>query len=363
MIYSLDLTWHVEEVTTKETISRSQAANHFISELCSILECRLAELSAVFDAIRALSDNQATTLPAMPNMLSHGLILALRYCLEDLYSGGHLSIHYTLEKKKEKSKKEPSHDVDWSSSIRRVKDLALKGLQAALQIVAETPVDNYFAPVPKVDAGKDHLLQNSEKGNTHGYASDSFMLNTNIFMDLEDSSDMNGGKEDSVGRRMQYAVVGAWLLVKESCSLLAKLVEISPPPLSDHLDVKSDSAKAMILLRTDEISNIGDVILDSLSRLKHNGAIAEAQVSLQSVCESVLKFSGRSNVSLSQLPVTWLNNLIHKLNGEQQVLPYFCPTKLSRCLFYEDLRDLHLVSCPFYDLSPKIANLSYSRLP
>jgi hypothetical protein len=360
VIYSMHLKWDVvikegelvddlsqyrmvlpQEESTKQ---RGVETNAFVTQLCDILHCRLNELSAVFDAICAPANQRSstdeTTPPSMPAMLSHGMVLALKYCLEDVNSNGHLLAINSREQHSGRSKQhkeKPSHssviitpavEIDWSLTIRRIMKLALKSLQTALQIVAETPVDNYFAPVPKAESGKDHLLQDSaekepgkKSSNTHGYASDSFMLNTNIFMDLEEpNDDLNDTKEDSIGRRMQYAVVGAWLLVKESCSLLAKLVEISPPPPSlEEEEGSNPASNAIALLTTEEIATIGSAVLDSLARLKHNGAIAEAQAALQSICESVLKFSGRSNVSLSRLPIIWLHSLIDKLNGEQQV--------------------------------------------
>jgi hypothetical protein len=382
VIYSLDLRWITfidsqtdanckgDTLPPEETSSKASETSAFISRLCDILDARLGELSAVFDAISATSqgrypgESTPLSLPPLPSMLSHGLVLTLKYCLEDVNSNGLLvpsgasPDQQKGRPRKQNKKQSPpstvatSAGVNWRDTVQRVMKLALRSLQSALQIVAETPMDNYFAPVPKADAGKDHLLQDSaestacqgeeqrEVANTHGYASDSFMLNTNIFMDLEEPSDgLSESKEDSIGRRMQFAVVGAWLLVKESCSLLAKLVEISPPLFVDPMGEESAAAdpNSTTLLTIEEIAHIGNVILDALSRLKHNGAIAEAQVSLQSVCESVLKYSGRSNVSLSHLPLTWLHNLINKLNGEQQVFPTFA-----------FLRPLPSDACPAY---------------
>lgn len=359
VIYSLQLKWkivdlkgnniqeHIQDIhindiiryqflhPTNENTSIQVETNQYINTLCDLLDNRLGDLSVVFNALSNYSGstegtNSLNIIPPMPSMLSHGLTLALRYCIEDLNAYGVLD-HQLKDKKSDKSQQKSkdrknmnklielsttSTNVDWSATIRRIMNLALHGLETSLQIVAETPVDNFFAPVPKKGAGKDHLLQNSDNDgnnlietdndnnselqkktkNTHGYASDSFMLNTNIFMELDDNDndDMNENKEDSIGRRMQYAVVGAWLLVKESCALLAKLVEISPPPPTidnsiDKVTTNSTLNETPYLLTIDEISNIGSVILDALSRLKHNGAIAEAQTSLQSVCESVLK--------------------------------------------------------------------------
>lgn len=366
VIYSLQLKWkivdlksnidnndlkiediNIDQVTryqlippTNDNTSPQTETNHYINVLCDLLDNRLGDLSTVFNALSNYAGptegegNSLNVIPPMPSMLSHGLTLTLRYCIEDLNTSGILNSNsnnnnnnqskdkkHNKSQQKSKDKKNSNKtiegsslvNVDWSTTIKRVMNLALHGLETSLQIVAETPVDNFFAPVPKKGAGKDHLLQDTndenyinsndgnqqkkKSGNTHGYASDSFMLNTNIFMELDDNENdnVNEGKEDSIGRRMQYAVVGAWLLVKESCALLAKLVEISPPPpLTDNSSlndsgVTKSTSNETYLLTTDEISHIGAVILDALSRLKHNGAIAEAQASLQSVCESVLK--------------------------------------------------------------------------
>ncbi len=43
------------------------------------------------------------------------------------------------------------------------------------------------------------------------------------------------------------------------------------------------------LLPNERICDIGYIVLDALGRLKHMGAIFEAQVSLQRICDSLLR--------------------------------------------------------------------------
>ena len=49
------------------------------------------------------------------------------------------------------------------------------------------------------------------------------------------------------------------------------------------------SQTSMTILSREQISSIGETVLDALGRLKHMGAIAEAQISLQNICESLLR--------------------------------------------------------------------------
>jgi hypothetical protein len=332
----------------------SSEAQDYVHVLCVVLEGRLKELGAVFDALSGSAIPQTdssidkdmsmeniridsksddvpsvrfhssssvgevvqvplSAIPSMPTYLSHGGMLALKYCLVDLQVSGSLLPDQVggapkvggkkskTDNKTDKSSSEGGNPAktaaNWRPIAKRILDLAQEALKTSLQIVAESPVDNFFAPVPLEGASKNHILQSDsdkvasdgKKSNTRGYASDSFMLNTNVFMDLVEGDDGGGGSgvDDSIGVRMQRAVVGAWLLVKESCSLLAKLVQLSVSVTSASGDKDGNAADA-VLLTTSEIRMVGYLVLDAISRLKHNGAIAEAQSALQSICESIM---------------------------------------------------------------------------
>lgn len=94
----------------------------------------------------------------------------------------------------------------------------------------------------------------------------------------------------------QRAVVGAWLLVKESCSCLAAMVVASPPPppmvggqeagegvagaaaVEGGGATRLEDAYPRSLLSAKDVSDIGDALLESLLSLKHMGCVAAAQV-------------------------------------------------------------------------------------
>lgn len=321
----------------------------FIDTLSRILAQRLVILH---DAFRSLFDQHAgtsataTSTASCPgtgskpiSIFSHGVVLALRYCIDDINSAG---VFTELFNNETKSLEKEAQMNSWKVTIQNVFQLCLRALQIAMMVVAEAPADTYFAPMPNAEKEKEYMLvvdsdkkmknlaentNSTASKDMRGYASDSFMMNTNIFMDIDDESNANalgGDGNASNGQHIQHAVVGAWLLVKESCALLAKLVQISLNTAKDKssstilLDL---SSRDNVMLATDDIATIGGVILDALSRLKHNGAIAEAQVALQSVCESVLRHTTADSVTgnaLNQLPNSWIETLFAKLRGEQK---------------------------------------------
>ncbi len=45
------------------------------------------------------------------------------------------------------------------------------------------------------------------------------------------------------------------------------------------------------VLSVTDVEAIGSAILDALSRLKHMGAISEAHVALQRICETLLRYA------------------------------------------------------------------------
>ena len=117
--------------------------------------------------------------------------------------------------------------------------------------------------------------------------------------------DTSGDGFDEESASSQRVVVAAWLLVKETTALLACLVSISaevkmhasssskmiispsPSPSLPTGSVRIDDSAPLLSLK--DLSLIGSTILDALGRLKHMGAIFEAQVALQTISSTLLK--------------------------------------------------------------------------
>lgn len=331
----------------------------FMLLIAHILSRRILTLRTLFGLLRnggVMTGDQISSLPSMTNVpLCHGLLLALRYTLKDIQGYALLDSSLDLFH----SSSHPFSELDllvslnWKHVISAIFAFGLDGLNAGLEVVAEAPSDRYFAPTPIAALSQAHLpleatktvqdifpscnIVNTNTDDTPPTAENSLyvrggaaevvitkglkeaangymFLNTNSFMEAQfqgtrnnngnddDGEGINGG-EESGGVHLQHAVVGAWLLVKESCALLAVLVEISQSPsdsaitLKDVLHASSSlnekkegtSTNATRLLDTSQVSIMGESMLDALSRLKHMGAIAEAHEALQSVCESLLK--------------------------------------------------------------------------
>eukprot|EP01034_Spumella_vulgaris_P032821 gene32821-40513_t len=293
--------------------------------------CQLAETSEqINDQPTGVTISASDSIP-----LCHGLILSLRYCL--------------LE----------SHSADLFNTVNssNVDSLPLSTgstTNVAMTIVAEAPSDVPFAPVPysKGATGEENAAPAVSNDSSSMAAS---YINTNSIM----GSGTGEEAVDEKGSAVQRAVVAAWLLVKEASALLATLVDISPPLAAEQVEteaapviaadsmevelqsrIEEDSADptrkracrrntklleavtltktALPLLTVEDVSHAGSTILEALGRLKHMGAIAEAHSALQSISATVLKHGERST-QLCRLPAAWLQTVLARLEGEQQV--------------------------------------------
>ena len=98
-----------------------------------------------------------------------------------------------------------------------------------------------------------------------------------------------------ISESIQRAVVGAWLLVKESTTLLAYLATLTASKYSSRSlrNQQSVEGNEISYLSTDAINELGLSLLDGLGRLKHMGAISESHNALQMLCEGLLRIGGK----------------------------------------------------------------------
>ncbi|CAM9242712.1 unnamed protein product [Ectocarpus sp. 4 AP-2014] len=152
---------------------------------------------------------------------------------------------------------------------------------------------------------------------------------------LECDGESGQRKTDAAQRsavESQRAVVGAWLLAKETCRFFSTLVAASPLPSQEEAGATgspglsagaSDGGKGAdvrgsgCLLAAKDVTAIGETLLKTLLSLKHMGCVASAQAALQTVCEAMLH-GGRRNAPLARLPSLWLDQLLGQLAGEKQ---------------------------------------------
>jgi hypothetical protein len=288
VVYAADLKWdlskHIFDAGVPAILPSAAGGDiarcgEFVSSLCDRWNAALTKLDEVFSAYNmsallssnqqypyqssgaaaeaaAGSDASPVAMPSASFPLCHGLLLALRFCLMESQKAGVL---------------EGDKIAFWRPIVARIYAYALQSLNLAMTIVAEAPSDVPFAPVPISSKGPVNPASAAAVAGGGNKSMAASYINTNSTMGTGGDGDNADG-----GATAQRAVVAAWLLVKESASLLSLLVSVSPP-------------SGELLLTEDEIAQAGSLILDALGRLKHMGAISEAQQALQSIATTLLR--------------------------------------------------------------------------
>jgi hypothetical protein len=300
MIYASDLQWDLSSSIWDISAARNavddkvegsvQCCGAFVSALCDRWGGALSKLEEVFTAYNLsalLSSNQqypyqpvsggttvqdvvpAGTLPAASFPLCHGVLLSIRLCLSESHKARQLD-----DASSGSASVSPS--TSWRPVVSRIYQYAMQSLKLAMTVVAEAPSDVLFAPVPLSSKGPVNAA--TAVGGAPSKSMAASYINTNSTMG---TGAAEGEEGSEAGATAQRAVVAAWLLVKESASLLSLLVGVSPPAGEG-------------LLTDAEVAEAGWVILDALGRLKHMGAISEAQLALQSIATTLLRYATAS---------------------------------------------------------------------
>lgn len=261
----------------------------FLNQLCTLLETKLDILDNIF-----VSFNLSTIdIPIIKvETFCHGLIMALRYCIEECVNSKLLEVKNCI-----------TAIATWKQLFERIQKIASFALSTGMRIVAESPFDTTFAPLV-------HKIGTDTIPEAVSMAASYVNTNSAVVPGFEDISNTDD---------FQRVVVASWLIVKESTALLATLVKISPPETSVICDSPFVSTNTTIpILSNETIGTIGYTILDSLGRLKHMGAIAEAQNALRIIAETMIKH-GEQCQELCKLPRLWLDDLLCRLVHEKQI--------------------------------------------
>ena len=93
--------------------------------------------------------------------------------------------------------------------------------------------------------------------------------------------------------------MGSWLLTKEACATLASVMEMFP--CVPFFDIMSTS---------------GDLLIKTLTSLKHQGAAFAAHKSLQKLCNVCRLYGdGASENTIRSFPSTWSRRLLHEISS------------------------------------------------
>ena len=345
-----------EDVTILKARHAQEAVIHFLLALCEEIEKRLNGLQVLLSQMM----NQSTSIPTATtstatnnNMnnedsdefpLCYGLFTAVRNCVNAASKVG-LLVDTNTNTNTNTNTSINNENYSWRALGRRLLAATHRALDLSLSVVADSQVDAPFAPLPKgqatSDRGEGRKGANKEtgRGNTLSGLGSAGPINARIGGSGLSAGNYNNDVETgaAAGPGLQRAIVGAWLLVKETSSTLALLVELSPPPTAttttttttiddnndnnsddDDDDDNDDNYNHNALMTAKDISEAGEVLLDALSRLKHMGAIAETHMSLQRICQQLFSYGERSP-RLCRLPTIWTKSVLSRLLSSTQV--------------------------------------------
>jgi len=289
----------IETEPLDPTINTSYACAQFILLLCSLLESRMHKLSDLFDLVSSQDETETSQCDYSKISLCNGLVLALRYCIMDSFK---YDIFQSLSKSVIKNEQITSKLLindeiysDWTIVLNHTFDVVFSTLRLSMKVVAEATSDVPFAPYAAnenenengndnshLDLSENTCTAESElegdngslvmsKGpinsSTKQKVTNKYMfVNTNGFMG---SAVEEEGDTSVTAVSTQKAVVGAWLLVKESTCYLSNFVLSSCSAKSKSFD------NHFRFISDAKINELGLYLLDGLNRLKHMGAISE----------------------------------------------------------------------------------------
>jgi hypothetical protein len=287
----------IETESLDPAINTSCACAQFILLLCSLLESRMHKLSDLFDLVSSQDENETSQCDYSKISLCNGLALALRYCVLDSFKH---DIFQSLSKLVIKNEQITSNllindetSSDWAIVLNHTFDVVFSALRLSMKVVAEATSDVPFAPYAanEKENGNDnsHLdlsestctAESELEGDNGSLAMSKGPINsstkqkvTNKYMFVNTNGFMGSAVEEEGDTSVtavstQKAVVGAWLLVKESTCYLSNLVISSCSAKNKSFD------NHFRFISNAKINELGLYLLDGLNRLKHMGAISE----------------------------------------------------------------------------------------
>jgi len=212
--------------------------------------------------------------------LAHGLVHATRLCIEH-------------DESERKLLSMTSNEINVSLNESMI-EVFCKALQLSLSVVADVrdgeTIDGIdeealFAASSAPDADSTPLNVNTGAIGANG-----------TFSSVS-AADM---EEAKARLAMQRVVVGSWLLTKETCAAIASVITTEG-----------------YLARHVLVSKVGQLLLSTLTTLKHAGAAFAARDALQQIAKSCLKPNNASDIR--SLPDAWSRRLIDEISLNEKV--------------------------------------------
>mmetsp|Transcript_22262 Transcript_22262/g.31337 ORF Transcript_22262/g.31337 Transcript_22262/m.31337 type:complete len:2224 (-) Transcript_22262:183-6854(-) len=227
--------------------------------------------------------NLPTTLP-----LSHGLIQALRLCIQNIFSSQREISNLSPYEKEGESKEDSLKQHSLQDLIYDVASICCYGLEVSLIVVADIKHKDILAEnviEEQMETRKDDSSYSSLALGKKQIASAPLNVNTGALGANASFASINSLDQDDKSKRLeiQRTVMGTWLLTKEACATLSSVLSFYPSLVERNL------SKPPINI----FSRAGTLLISTLASLKHQGgayAAHKALHSLSSLCYGYTKF-------------------------------------------------------------------------
>jgi len=270
-ILYLLLATHEEQLKYIKDLSQFTAVR--LSQMADFLGVALNQEGSNHNTKRIAAEKSENELP-----LAHGLIQALRYIIDD--------------------KKVIS--ISKSSEIfTELTDIFCQAIEVSLVVVADINVetDQSFEQEDGEEIKQRWRLARAKKTGSTPLNVNTGALGANAaFVSCKPIDE-----EESVQRlSMQRILVGSWLLIKEACAALSSVMIVFPGKIDYNI-----------------ISTAGDLLISTLTTLKHQGAAYAAHKSLQKI--SARCYTKNEGNLTRSLPGKWAQRLIFEISSPDVV--------------------------------------------
>jgi len=261
----------------------SSSGHRMLRDVIQLASQRVGTMTSIFR-----NDLSSRRGGALAKCLAHGLLTFLKCTCEMVDLGGkRRRKRMCLAQKVEKR-------ADWAPILEGIFDQVKQAFDAALLVIAEEQV-----------VGKDWSAADVAGDGADRYST-SAPVQMNLGSKVSVRVDCRGhAVVDTVSQHeQQMIIVGSWLLVRETAKLIVVLMDLMPMPPSTKVD-SSGAGGIEDLVPHARIAEIGDMLVDALARIKHQGAIAATTNALQATAE-VMMSCGRYDIELCTRPKRWL---------------------------------------------------------
>jgi Putative death-receptor fusion protein (DUF2428) len=252
-------------------VKNESEQNSYLIKLCSLLRDRVSNMRKCLEAIfQEGDDSQRVTEIGLNFPLAHGLLQASRLIIEATNC--------------------ISKNAVSKVNILNLIDISMESIETSLSVVADL----------KADAS----MNGAEDRNESSFTSNpNFQLNVNTGA-IGANASFSSIHVHDVDLAKRYAnqrvVIGTWLLTRDACATLASLI-IHKGSCVPHSTVR----------------RAGQLLITTMTSLKHQGAAFAAQKALQQVAAHCA--SRHAVLELRELPIQWSERLMCEISKDDKV--------------------------------------------